>query len=50
MTILRSLGLYLTSDSRVISFCSAFKGERTVIRTSSKQRIMNLESNCIDRE
>lgn len=45
-TILRSIGLYLTRDSMVISFCSAFKGERTVIRTSSNEDIRNLESSC----
>ena len=50
MVILRSLGLYLTRDSRVLSFCSAFRGDRTVTRTCSKQGITNLESNCIDRE
>ena len=50
MVILRSLTLYLTRDSRVLSFCSAFRGDRTVTRTCSKQGITNLESNCIDRE
>jgi hypothetical protein len=49
MTILRSLALYLTRDSRVLSFCSAFRGERTVTRISSRQGITNLESNCIGR-
>jgi hypothetical protein len=49
MTILRSLALYLTRDSRVLSFCSAFRGERTVTTISSKQGITNPESNCIGR-
>lgn len=44
ITILRSLRLYLTSESRVFSFCSAFRGDLTVIVTSSKQGIRNFES------
>nr|ACN31942.1 unknown [Zea mays] len=43
MIIVRSFTLYFRSDSRVFSFCSALSGERTVIRTSSKQGMRNLE-------
>lgn len=49
MIILLSLTLYRTRDSRVFSFCSAFRGDRTVTRTCSKKGITKLESNCIGR-
>lgn len=46
MTIFRNLTLKSTNDSRVLSFCSAFKGDLTVTRTSSKLGITKFESNC----
>lgn len=37
---------YLIIDSRVLIFCSAFSGDLTVITTSSRLGITNLESTC----
>lgn len=46
ITIFLSFTLKSTSDSRVLSFCSAFKGDLTVTRTSSKLGITKFECNC----
>ena len=44
MIIFLKRGLCLTSDSSVLSFCFAFRGDLTVIRTSSSKGISKMES------
>lgn len=46
ITMFRSFALCLTMVSRALTFCPAFMGDFTLIRTSSKQGIVNLESCC----
>ena len=46
ITMLLRLFPYLSNDSSVVSFCSALRGDLTVITTSSRNGITNPESTC----
>lgn len=46
ITMLLRLFPYFNNDSSVLIFCSAFRGDLTVITTSSRNGITNPESTC----
>ena len=50
MVIFLKFLAYRNKDSRVLIFCSAFKGDLIVITSFSRQGITNLESTCQEKE